>query len=76
MTKLERKHVEIMAVMGTFTDTFKVRVQKLEDELTTVRSAAHSPSTSFVEMVSSKIIVPEQKPFNISKNAKELENFL
>lgn len=45
------KHVKIMAHMGTLTDTLKVRVQMLKDEVAVVKSAGHSLSTSLVEMV-------------------------
>ncbi|KAF3451318.1 hypothetical protein FNV43_RR07413 [Rhamnella rubrinervis] len=53
-----------------------LRELKLEDELAAMKNSVHSPSTSSVEVVPPKIKVPDHKPFNGSKNAKELENLL
>ena len=71
-----RKHVELLSDMAALTDSVQVKLQRLEAELAAVRSASSSPSASSVEVVPSKIKVPDPKPFNGSRNAKELENFL
>lgn len=76
MVEMKWKHVQIMANITTLTDTLKVRVQKLEDKMVVTRSATHSPSTSSVEIVPSKIRASNLKLFNGSKNAKELKIFL
>lgn len=63
------KHVEIIVDIDTFINDLKVKVYKFEDKLVIMKSFAHNPSSSSMEIVS-MIKMFNLNPFNRSKNAR------
>lgn len=75
MTETNSKLAEIANDILSVTELFKAHLKELEDEVALLKRAQQN-QILVGEKPTSKIKIPEPKPFGGKRSAKELENFL